>query len=296
MSEYYRLAAHYYNRFHGSHLFPKLWNWRWLLCLATFSTATLFTYWYFVSSAPPIHGPVGMFISALIFIGSCLFILHYRSNQVLGVEKAPPFFSRARRLQLEKEKRSFLSSHTQRSSSDFAQLAQEITDLLLLEKAYRSPIDVDFVGVLSKLYDSQTITRVIAIVISALGIFFSLMDRNSLRELQEIFQDEEAITFIFKLCQLTGGLFILAILLYLLTKQVIEILMLMASSFISKKMGNRTMLNCLVRDLIDLHLPQPAQTVRKISMPYTPTNRVWGIRRHHGASQRKPSRNRPISQ
>ena len=255
MSEYYRLAAHYYNRFHGSHLFPKLWNWRWLLCLATFSTATLFTYWYFVSSAPPVHGPVGMFISALVFVGSCLFILHYRSNQVLGVEKAPPFFSRARRLQLEKEKRSFLSSHTQRSSSDFAQLAQEITDLLLLEKAYRSPIDVDFVGVLSKLYDSQT------------------------------------ITFIFKLCQLTGGLFILAILLYLLTKQVIEILMLMASSFISKKMGNRTMLNCLVRDLIDLHLPQPVQTVRKISMPYTPTSRVWGIRRHHGASQRKASRN-----
>lgn len=286
MNEYYQLAALYYNRFHGSHLFPKWYNWRWLLCLATFSIAVLFGYWYHVSPEPLLQGPWYMLIAALIFFVACLFILHYRSNQVLGIKKSAPFFSTARRSLLEKQKRQFLTSHTQRPASDYAQLAQEITDLLQLQKAYRSPIDVDFMGVLSKLYDPQTLTRAIAIVISALGIFFGLMDKNSLRELQDVFQDEQTVTFITELCKLAGGSFILAILTYLLTKQLIEVFMLMAASFISKKMGNRTMLNCLVRDLIDLHQPQPT-VPRKSCMPYSPTATVWIAR---GQSQRRKNK------
>lgn len=279
MNEYYQLAALYYNRFHGSHLFPKWYNWRWLLCLATFSIAVLFGYWYFVSPMPPLEGPWAMYVAELICIGSCLFILHYRSNQVLGIKKSAPFFSTARRTLLEKQKRQFLTSYTRRPASDYAQLAQEITDLLQLQKAYRSPIDVDFMGVLSKLYDPQTITRAIAIVISALGIFFGLMDKNSLRDLQDVLQDEQTFTLLVEVCKLAGLTFVLAITSYLLTKQLIEILMLMAASFISKKMGNRTMLNCLVRDLIDLHHPQPT-VPRKSCMPYSPTAKVWIARGH----------------
>ncbi|WP_332676767.1 hypothetical protein [Comamonas sp.] len=274
MNAYYQLAALYYNRFHGSHLFPSLWNWRWLLCLCTFSITVQFIYWYLVSATPPFQGPWGMFIAELLFIGACLFILHYRSNQVLGIEKSAPFFSIARRSLLDKQKRQFLTSHTQRPASDYAQLAQEITDLLQLQKAYRSPIDADFVGVLNKLYHPQALSRAIAIVISALGIFFALIDKNSLRELQDVFQDQQTLTLITELCKLAGGLFILAIITYLLTKQLIEIFMLMAASFISKKMGNRTMLNCLVRDLIDLHTPHPT-VPRKSCMPYSPTGKVW---------------------
>lgn len=278
MNAYYQLAALYYNRFHGSHLFPKLWNWRWLLCSASFSIATLFAYWYYVSPTPPFQGPWGLFVAAVIFFASCLIIFHYRSGQALGIVKSSSSFSIDRRLLLEKEKRKFLTSHTRRPASDYAQLAQEITDLLQLQKAYRSPIDVDFMGVLSKLYDPQTITRAIAIVISALSIFFGLMDKNSLRELQDVFQDQQTLTLITELCKLAGGLFILAIITYLLTKQLIEIFMLMAASFISKKMGNRTMLNCLVRDLIDLHTPHPT-VPRKSCMPYSPTGKVWIARR-----------------
>jgi len=279
MNEYYQLAALYYNRFHGSHLFPKLWSWRWLLCSASFSIATLFAYWYYVSPTPPFKSPWGLFVAAVIFFASCLIILHYRSDQALGIVKSSASFSIDRRSLLEKEKRKFLTSYTHRPASDYAQLAQEITDLLQLQKAYRSPIDVDFMGVLNKLYDPQTLTRAIAIVISALGIFFGLMDKNSLRELQDVFQDKQTITFITELCKLAGGLFILAILTYLLTKQLIEAFMLMAASFISKKMGNRTMLNCLVRDLIDLHTPHPT-VPRKSCMPYSPTGKVWIARRH----------------
>lgn len=279
MNEYYQLAALYYNRFHGSHLFPKLWNWRWLLCSASFSIATLFAYWYYVSPTPPFQSPWGLFVAAVIFFASCLIIFHYRSDQALGIVKSSTSFSIDRRSLLEKEKRKFLTRHTRRPASDYAQLAQEITDLLQLQKAYRSPIDVDFMGVLSKLYDPQTITRAIAIVISALGIFFGLMDKNSLRELQDVFQDEQTVTFITELCKLAGGIFMLAILTYLLTKQLIEIFLLMAASFISKKMGNRTMLNCLVRDLIDLHQPQPT-VPRKSCMPYSPTAKVWIARGH----------------
>lgn len=275
MNEYYQLAALYYNRFHGSHLFPKWYNWRWLLCLATFSIAVLLAYWYFVSPMPPLEGPWGMYVAEVICVGSCIFILHYRSNQVLGIDKSAPFFSTARRTLLEKQKRQFLTSHTQRPASDYARLAQEITDLLQLEKAYRSPIDADFAGVLNKLYDPQTLTRAIAIVISALSIFFGLIDKNALRELQDVFQDEQTFSLIAELCKLAGSLFILAIITYLLTKQLIEIFMLMAASFIPKKMGNRTMLNCMVRDLIDLHTPQPSQAHRKPSMPPSPTRKVW---------------------
>lgn len=286
MNEYYQLAALYYNRFHGSHLFPKWYNWRWLLCLATFSIAVLLAYWYFASPMPPIEGPWAMYAAELICIGSSIFMLHYRSNQVLDIKKSAPFFSTERRTLLEKQKRQFLTNQTHRPASDYAQLAQEITDLLQLQKAYRSPIDVDFVGVLSKLYDPQTLTRAIAIVISALSIFFGLMDKNSLRELQDVFQDEQTVTFISELCKLAGGSFILAILTYLLTKQLIEVFMLMAASFISKKMGNRTMLNCLIRDLIDLHQPQPT-VPRKSCMPYSPTATVWIAR---GQSQRRKNK------
>lgn len=279
MNAYYQLAALHYNRFHGSHLFPKWYDWRWLLCLATFSIAVLCGYWYFVSPTPPLEGPWAMYVAELICIGSSIFILHYRSNQVLGIKKSAPFFSTTRRTLLEKQKRQFLTSHTQRPASDYAQLAQEITDLLQLEKTYRSPIDTDFVGVLNKLYDPQALSRAIAIVISALGIFFALIDKNSLREMQDVFQDQQTLTLITELCKLAGGLFILAILTYLLTKQLIEVFMLMAASFISKKMGNRTMLNCLVRDLIDLHTPHPT-VPRKSCMPYSSTGKVWIARRH----------------
>ncbi len=279
MNAYYQLAALYYNRFHGSHLFPKWYDWRCLLCLATFGMTVLFGYWYYVNPVPPLQGPWWLLIAALMFFVSCLFILHYRSNQALGIEKSALLFALERRSLLEKQKRQFLTSHTQRPASDNAQLAQEITDLLQLEKAYRSPINADFVGVLNKLYDPQTLTRAIAIVISALGIFFGLMDKNSLRELQDVFQDQQTLTLITELCKLAGGLFILAILTYLLTKQIIEVFMLMAASFISKKMGNRTMLNCLVRDLIDLHTPHPT-VPRKSCMPYSPTGKVWIARRH----------------
>lgn len=279
MNEYYQLAALYYNRFHGSHLFPKWYNWRWLLCLATFSIAVLLAYWYFASPMPPIEGPWAMYAAELICIGSSIFILHYRSNQVLDIKKSAPFFSTERRTLLEKQKRQFLTNQTHRPASDYAQLAQEITDLLQLQKAYRSPIDVDFVGVLSKLYDPQTLTRAIAIVISALSILFGLVDKNSLRDLQDVLQDEQTFTLLAEVCKLAGLTFVLAISSYLFTKQLIEIFLLMAASFISKKMGNRTMLNCLVRDLIDLHTPHPT-VPSKTCMPHSPTGKVWIARRH----------------
>lgn len=255
MNEYYQLAALYYNRFHGSHLFPKWYDWRWLLCLTTFSTAVLFAYWCLLSPSPPIQGPWGMLVAEVVCIFSGIFILHYRSNQRLRTEKPVPFFSRVRRSLLEKEKRKFLTRHTQRTAADYAQLAQEITDLLQLEKNYRSPIDADFLEIFRKLYDPQALTRVIAIVVSALGIFVGLMDRSSMRELLDVFQEAQTVALVLELCKLAGLLFILAITFYLLTKQLLEILLLIAASFLSKKMGNRTMLNSLVRDLIDLHRP-----------------------------------------
>lgn len=279
MDTFYKLAGNYYYRFFGAHLLPRWNNWRYLLCFSSFALFGLSTFWLTADQTPPIQGAWLVLLIALAVLGlviACASTRAYASRQEQANCDAPMTLSASERLRIAKRKH--LSELTGRPSSEFLAVVNEIENLQTLEKTYRTAFDPDLWRTLRKLSDPQLITSVISMALSALAIFISIVDKNALLEVIGTFDNKEYIEEAADFLKISVFFFVIAVLFFIFLRKILEIIILLASGFSKKKMGNKPVLNCFIRDLINLHTP--SQVVlksphRKLHASPTPTPRPF---------------------
>jgi ABC-type multidrug transport system fused ATPase/permease subunit len=267
MNKFYEISGKYYSRFFGAHLLPRWTNWRWVLCIIGFFSNACLTYWFIVEKRLTENSFWAFLIMIVmvffILLVSCAPILIYRTSETLLTNSAPKNLSKRERIRIEKI--SYLSELTNKPSSEFLSVAEEINKLLDLDAKYRTAIDPDIFRILRKLCDPQFITGVIAVLLSFSTIFLGFIETSDLKALFGSESGKISLNEFIAILIIFIAAAVMVVLIYNFIRYVVDIFSTFLASFTARKFPNKTVLNHLIRDLISLHTP--CQPCRKNKSP-----------------------------
>lgn len=266
MNNYYQLAAQYFQRFEKAEFFPKFKDKR-VLAFCIFSAmflASLFV--MFATNTLPVPAwllKVAMFGSELVAILAAYGILNHKQKTMAST--FPSDGSEDEDQKIQRARQTALVEITGKQPSEFLNLLQDIKKLRALEQEHRSRLDPDFWKSFIAFLTHPFWPRLLSGLLVVGGVLFGKPEKLLDINLAEIVNNTHTISKLWDLLQISAAGLFLGFLLYLLTRQLLELAAILISTKWPSKQGNSTMLNYFMRDLIKYYLPE-----QKVLPPPTP--------------------------
>jgi len=276
MNQYFLIASSYFRALEGRQLYPPFRSWYW--CGWLLSAAVLLFAFGAVALRPHGLGNAETFLLMLAeapFLVASLSIKQYRERAVLEslqVEgsDAPNTMDGCRRVLLER-----LCGVP---ADKFAALAKECSDLLALQRTHHLWPDSFRERYLPKIYDPESKSRLLTLVLSSLAIFVALFNRSwsdSSPSIIEVLADPGVRSLVATVVIAAALLFFALLGLQAVASMVAGEVATWWAKLTGRTSKGRLALRYLMRDLVLLHqsMPvgaQPTPTVPRAPQEYAP--------------------------
>lgn len=257
MNNYYQLAAQYFQRFEKAEFFPQFKDKR-VLLFCFFSAIFLVTvYLVFASDnefVPSWLLKVALFGSEGAAILAAYAILSHKTKTMAA--SLPSGGDDDVDQKIQRARQTALVEITGKPPSEFLDLLQDIKKLQVLEQEHRSRLDPEFWKSLIAFLTHPFWPRLLSGLLILVGVLFGKPEKLLDINLAEILNNTHTVAKLWGLLQLSvAGLF-LGFLLFLLTRQLLELVAILFFTKWPSKQGNTTMLNYFMRDLIKYYAPE----------------------------------------
>lgn len=272
MDKYYEMAAEYFQKVEGRHLYPKLFSLYWLAWSVTIiGFAYLFGSFIlsiFTEDTPP--SIWWMFGFEVAFLLSVVAIQVHKQYKLLEGEADAPIQKTKFKLVKTKHLRvKHLTTATGKTPDQYAATAKEISDLMAFEKASRTIFDIEFRDVIRALYDPESKARILSLLLALAALLVTLLKGSEVAPLADLIPEIEkkgGIAIFSVVALVRGALYFSAIgCAYVAINQVFFVLTFWLSKFSWSKAGNRTMLNHMLRDLVMSYDPTAKPKVEPVT-------------------------------
>lgn len=263
VNHYYKLAAIYFQRFEKSGLFPKLsdasficfgvFSSVFLLCVFLILAPNVFSGFAFMSYLPSWLLKVALYAFEIGALFSAAFILKHKQK---ALAESLPYNGMDGEQKIQHAKKSALIEITGRPSSDFLELLQDIKKLQALGQEHRSNLDPEFWRTFWTFFTHPIWARLVSALLAVVAFLVGKPDKLFDINLTEILSNAQTLAKISAHALLLIALLILAFVLYLLIRQLLELASILISTKWPSQQGNNTMLNYLMRDLIKFYTPE----------------------------------------
>lgn len=257
MDKYYEMAAEYFQRVEGRHLYPDLISFYWLAWSVTM-IGFAYCFGSFLLSIFTEHKPTPlwwMFGFEVAFIFSVVAIQVHKQNKLLESESNA--LSQKKKFKFEKTKHlrvKHLTTVIGKTPDQFAATAKEISDLMNFEKACRTIFDIEFRDVIRALYDPESKARILSLLLALAALLVTLLKGSEMAPLADLIPEIEKKggIAIFSVIVIVRGILYFSALgcVYVAISQIFFVLTFWLSKFSWSQAGNKTMLNHMLRDLV----------------------------------------------
>ncbi len=257
MNNYYQLAAQYFQRFEKAEFFPERSDIR-VIIFVLFSAIFLLTiYLLFANDSKSIPAwllYLSLYGSEAIAILAAYAILNHKQKAMTASLIAHDGIDDDEKVQ--RARQAALVEITGKPPSEFLDLLQDIKKLQTLEQEHRSRLDPDFWKSLWSFLTHSFWPRFLSALLVITGVLFGKPEKLLSLNLAEFLNNTKTLATLWALVQLVVAFIFLAFVLYLLTRQLLELASILISTKWPRKQGSNTMLNYFIRDLIKYYEPE----------------------------------------
>lgn len=256
MDEYYKLADAYFKEFEPRSAFPGLKNYHWYLWVLTLASFCYFAYQVFVEDLPTEFQPYWSFyISEVLFLVVCGLIGLYRFKHTVRTTSEESELRPIDRLAIAKRAR--LEKLFGKTSWQFTEVVEGITNLRALEKKFRTPFDEGLVEFLESLYTPKTQAKLLALIASLLTLLIGLISKSEGFSLTELLTNEGKRNLVIAISKLILITLVASVAFYFFFRQMLAILPLIISSVLPILRSDQVILDYVIRDLIKYQTMAP---------------------------------------
>lgn len=259
MDAYIDIANRYFHAFEGRRLYPNFRSWHWYAWMLSFAffvgelilVGTNAAAWRSFASQVP------MFVAEILFLATSLTIDAYKRKmqaETMGIGSGGQTdrISAGRKVALERL--------CGKPASSFAATAKEVSDLLALQRSFRSISDAEPGDLWKKIYDPESKARLLSITLAAIALFVALLTKSAddpLPNIVAVISDQGVRSLLAVLIGCSVALFGIGLGLQTMLRSLTNVTALWIAKLGWSKKGSRTALNYLVRDLVRFYEPIP---------------------------------------
>lgn len=254
MNHFYEIAALYFKRFEGAEFFPGWTDRRTISFLVSLLLFGFVLYWYFVANNLPFFSMWPTLAAEIVVIVCAHRIINYRRRSLIA--SLPGNSNIDENQRVNQAKRDALIELTGRPASEFLQQLDDIKKLQAIEQEHRSRLDPDVWKEWRAFASTPLWPRILSFLLVAAGVLFGKPEKILEINYSEFFKSPHSISLIASSLAILIGLVIFGFLLYILTRQLIELIALLLSTKWPNPQGNATVLEYMKRDLIKYYTPE----------------------------------------